>query len=290
MKTKALVVLSGGQDSTTCLFWARENFDEVHAITFDYGQRHAIEIDAAKKVAALSGIASHEIVKVPDCLVSTSPLTSNSELEQYENHYQMEGVIGDRVEKTFVPMRNTLFLTIAMNRAVALGVYALVTGICESDNANYPDCTENFRRKFETLANQSLGLYEPGFYRNDKAVDPYFTINAPLMYCDKASTVKMAMELPGCMEALAYSHTSYDGNYPPTDMNHANVLRAKGFEDAGVPDPLVVRAIIDGLMQWPSTGNYNPSPFLAELQDVIKRREQLDRRIDFSDMDDGIPF
>ena len=75
MKQKALVVLSGGQDSTTCLFWAKKNFAEVHAITFDYGQRHRIEIDAAIKVGEVAGVLSHEIVQVPQCLISTSPLS-----------------------------------------------------------------------------------------------------------------------------------------------------------------------------------------------------------------------
>jgi len=248
MKTKALVVLSGGQDSTTCLFWAKKYFDEVHAITFDYGQRHAIEIEAAKEVALMASTASHEIVLVPDILRSTSPLTSGAELEQYENHDQMEAVIGDRVEKTFVPMRNTLFLTIAMNRAVDLGCSTIVTGICQADNANYPDCTDEFRRQFQNMANESLGLREHE--------SQYFKIGAPLMNMSKAESVALAMTLPGCMEALAYSHTSYDGKYPPTDMNHANVLRAKGFEDAGVPDPLVVRAWKENLMNLPDTRNY----------------------------------
>ena len=244
MKKKCLVVLSGGQDSTTCLFWAKEQGYELHAVTFDYGQRHAIEIEAAKKVAQMAGVVSHEIVPVPNCLVSTSPLTSDNELEQYANHDEMEAIIGNRVEKTFVPMRNTLFLTIAMNRAVALGCDTLVTGICEADNANYPDCTELFRGYFEDLANTSLGLINE------------FKVVAPLMYKSKAATVQLATTLPGCMAALAYSHTSYDGKYPPIDMNHANVLRAKGFEDSGVPDPLVLRAYKEGLMSLPTTDNY----------------------------------
>lgn len=247
--TKALVVLSGGQDSTTCLFWAKENYEEVHAITFDYGQRHRIEIEAAIKVAQMAGVTSHEVIAVPDILRSTSPLTSDSELEQYENAEQMEKVIGNRVETTFVPMRNTLFLTIAFNRAVALDCHAIVTGICEADNANYPDCTDSFRMMFEMAANRSLGA---------KAnTGEWFTVHAPLMYHSKSKTVALARKLPGCWDALAYSHTSYDGKYPPTDMNHANVLRAQGFEDANEPDPLVIRAWREGLMGLPDTRNYD---------------------------------
>lgn len=264
MKIKALVILSGGQDSTTCLFWARQHFDEVHAITFDYGQRHIIEIEAARKVAIMAGVASHEVIQVPNCLVSASPLTSNAELEQYENHEQMAAVIGSRVENTFVPMRNMFFFTIAMNRAVALNCRNLVTGICQADNANYPDCTEKFLALFELTANESLGC------RNVENIAPKYTFFAPLMDYSKSESCKLAFhQLPGCFEALAYSHTSYDGKYPPTDMNHANVLRAKGFEDAGLPDPLVVRAVMEGLMDFPFTTNYDPSPLLDRVQKMV---------------------
>lgn len=243
MKRKALVILSGGQDSTTCLFWAAHKFDEVHAVTFDYGQRHQIEIESAKKVAEMAGVKSHEIIELPNCLHSVSPLTSDTKLEQYENPEQMAKTIGERVELTFVPMRNTLFLTVAMNRAVELGCHDLVTGICQEDNANYPDCTEEFRRLFEIMANQSLGGTD-------------FRIHAPLMRRSKSDTVWLAYAIPGCWDALAYTHTSYDGKYPPTDMNHANVLRADGFEKAGLPDPLVLRAWKEGLMKLPKTANY----------------------------------
>lgn len=247
---KALVILSGGQDSTTCLFWAAQNFDEVHAITFDYGQRHRIELDAAATVARLAGVASHEIVALPNCLVSTSPLTSDAPLEQYENAEQMAETIGDRVELTFVPMRNMLFFTVAMNRAVALGCDNLVTGICQEDNANYPDCTEHFRYAFETAANEALGTL--GLHNAVR-----FALHAPLMTRSKAETVHLAWDLgERAVHALAYSHTSYDGTYPPVDMNHANVLRADGFEKAGLPDPLVVRAWHEGLMELPDTSNY----------------------------------
>lgn len=242
---KAMVVLSGGQDSTTCLFWAKRKFDEVHAITFDYGQRHRIEIDAAQIVADMAKVASHEIIALPGILVSTSPLTDcNEPLERYENFDQMSKVIGDRVEHTFVPMRNPFFLTVAANRAIAKGCFNLVTGICQEDNANYPDCREAFRERFEAMVNRALGISR-------------FEIYAPLMNLSKSDTVDLARTLPGCWEALAYTHTSYDGQYPPTDMNHANVLRAKGFEDSGFPDPLVLRAYGEGLMELPATSNYD---------------------------------
>lgn len=248
MKTSCLVVLSGGQDSTTCLYWAKENYDVVHAITFDYGQRHRIEIDAAIKIAQMAGVATHEVITLEGLLKSTSPLTSSTPLEQYQNPEQMAQVIGSRTELTFVPMRNTMFLTVAMNRAVALGCHHLVTGVCGEDNANYPDCREDFIMALEKAFNESLGT--------TLGLDGY-QIDTPLMFSSKADTVAMALDFPGCMDALAYSHTSYDGKYPPTDMNHANVLRADGFHKAGVPDPLVLRAYVEGLMDLPATSNYD---------------------------------
>lgn len=258
--SKALVVLSGGQDSTTCLFWAKQHFNEVHAVTFDYGQRHALEIEAAKQVAALADVASHEVVRVPAVLHGRSPLVSDAELERYENFQQMDKVIGDRIELTFVPMRNALFLTLAANRAVCRDVYDVVTGICMMDNANYPDCRDVFRESMQATINLALGIAN-------------FHIHAPLMTLSKRETVELASTLPGCMAALAYSHTSYAGEYPPTDMNHANVLRAHGFEEAGVPDPLVVRAWIERLMRLPETPNYkHVSPSLiADIHDAGMR-------------------
>jgi len=263
-RAKALVVLSGGQDSVTCLFLALRTFGEVYAITFDYGQRHKIEIEAAIKVAQMAGLGDrHKIVNIPDILVSTSPLTSAAPLEQYENAQQMEEVIGDRVELTFVPMRNMLFLTIAMNHAVALGCDHVVTGICQEDNANYPDCRAEFKKAFQNTANLALGTEGQG---NNPG---RFEIHAPLMYCDKARTVKLAAEIPECWHALAYSHTSYDGTFPPTDMNHANVLRAQGFEDAGLPDPLVVRAWYEGKMPLPVTANYQNQGELDKILEML---------------------
>ncbi len=247
-KTRALVVLSGGQDSTTCLFLAKTQYDYVEAITFDYGQRHAIEIEAAIKVAQLAGV-KHEIVKVPNCLISTSPLLSDNELEQYESPEQMAEVIGNRRELTFVPMRNALFLTIAANRAEASHFNVIVTGVCQEDNANYSDCRASFIAATTEYINYALG--------HDTDTVNAIRIDTPLMRFSKAETCKLAAAIPGCLEALAYSHTSYDGKYPPTDNNHANVLRADGFAKAGMPDPLVLRAVSEGLMEMPTTPNYS---------------------------------
>jgi 7-cyano-7-deazaguanine synthase len=245
----ALVVLSGGQDSTTCLHWALKVYGNVEAITFDYGQKHRIEIDAAIRVAAMANV-KHRIVVIPrEMLLSLSPLTNpESELEEYANATEMDAVIGNRIEKTFVPMRNSLFLTIAANHAVANGIDTIITGICEADNANYPDCREEFRVKLQDAINCSLGSTS-------------ITIVAPLMCMSKADTCRMAWELgPASWSSLAYTHTSYDGIYPPTGKNHSNVLRAHGFEVAGLPDPLVLRAVKEGLMDLPDTANYRPIP------------------------------
>jgi len=244
-----IVVLSGGQDSTTCLFWAKETFKEVHAITFDYGQKHAIEIKAAVQVAEIAGVNNHEIIKVPECLISMSPLTNPGiELEKYDNFEQMDSTIGNRRELTFVPMRNALFLTIAANRAEAKGIKNIVTGVCQMDNANYDDCRDIFITKAEDYINTALG--------HDHRGTGVVRILTPLMYMSKAETVRLARTFPGCWEALAYTHTSYDGKYPPSDNNHANVLRAQGFLEAGFPDPLVMRAVRNGLMELPKSANY----------------------------------
>lgn len=244
--SKALVVLSGGQDSTTCLFWAKMVYsDGIHAITFDYDQRHSIEIDCAQTVAKRCGVLSHEIIYIgANVLRSSSPLTEPGvPLETYTDYKTMDKIIGDRVELTFVPMRNDLFLTIAANRAINLGVHDIVTGVCQQDNANYPDCRQSFITAKERAINEALGV------RN-------FSIVTPLMNMSKSNSIKLAMTMPGCMDALAYSHTSYDGKYPPTGKDHASTLRAQGFLEAGVADPLVLRAWREGLMALPETDNY----------------------------------
>lgn len=248
LQDKALVILSGGQDSTTCLFWAKTQYGIVHALTFDYGQRHRREIDAARKVAEMAGVASHEVLELGPVLKGRSPLTDPSQpLETYTDYKSMDKIIGDRVELTFVPMRNDLFLSLAANRAAVLEAWYMVAGVCQQDNANYPDCRQEFITVREQSINLALGL----------TGKPYLSIVTPLMDLSKAQSIALAKTLPGCMDALAYSHTAYDGSYPPVGHDHASTLRAQGFVEAGEPDPLVVRAYREGLMDLPPTPNYD---------------------------------
>jgi 7-cyano-7-deazaguanine synthase len=246
MMKKALVILSGGQDSTTCLHWALENFDEVHAVTYNYGQRHARELNAAKLVADMAGISErHVVIKVGPILQGASPLVSDNELEQYADMHSLPGGL----EKTFVPGRNLLFLTLAANHAYARGILNLVTGVCQEDFGGYPDC----RRVFIDAAEKAIQL---GFGYDDHDCFSEVKIHTPLMFLTKAQTVEMAYYMPKCWKALAFTHTSYDGQYPPVGNDHATLLRAKGFVEANLPDPLVIRACMEGLMDFPDTPNY----------------------------------
>lgn len=245
---KAIVVFSGGQDSTTCLHWALGKGLDVYPVTFYYGQKHAVEIDAAKKILDLAGLLDrHEVINLGESILKgTSPLVNKDEkLEQYADHHSLPGGL----EKTFVPLRNQLFLTVAANRAYVHGARYLITGVCQEDFGGYPDCRRVFIDALQDACNY-------GSFTGEKDTLPPLNIVTPLMSLTKADTVRMAMSMDGCMKALAYSHTAYDGQYPPVGKDHATLLRAKGFEEAGIPDPLVVRAWSEGLMDRPDTANY----------------------------------
>lgn len=273
-ETKALVVLSGGQDSTTCLAFAvaEHGAKNVRALTIDYGQRHRRELDAAIDVARLFGIQTPEVLILGrDILAGTSPLNNPAEvLEQYESFQQMEAVIGDRVEKTFVPMRNALFLTLAANRAVCMGAQFIYTGVCQADNANYPDCRKVFVSAQQHAINQALGFddIDPPPAAKGKVIQ----IVTPLMFMTKAQSIMslIARCSPTAFARLAWTHTAYDGQYPPLGKDHATVLRAQGFIEAGWPDPLVVRANMEGLMPLPNTPNYQNGEVLVALRAIIE--------------------
>ena len=219
---KCLVILSGGQDSTTCLYWAREHFAEIHTVTFDYGQRHSIEIESAGRIARLARVASHETIDIRGIMKSASPLVDTDiPVGRYESAADLPG----GVEATFIPCRNILFLTIAANRAVAKGVSDLVLGVSAVDYGGYPDCRPEFVRLQEEALRAGLEMD--------------MKIHAPLISMSKKDTVLLALTLPGCMDALALTHTCYEGTAPPCGKCHACLLRQKGFQEAGVEDPLV---------------------------------------------------
>lgn len=229
----AVVLLSGGQDSTTCLVWAlNQGHDRVHCLSVWYGQRHDRELEAARAVLEVArqhypqAEITHEELRVGNVLNSTSPLVSGNQLGQYDHVDDLPG----GVEPTFVPGRNVLFLTIAANRAAELRADTVVTGVCEEDYGGYADCRRDFIDAMEVALAQGFN-----------GTEQWTRIDTPLMKLDKAATVQLAVELPGCMEALAYSHTCYAGEFPPCGKCHACHLRARGFELAGIPDPLVER-------------------------------------------------
>lgn len=258
-KTKALVVLSGGQDSTTCLAWARNRFDEVHALTINYGQRHAIEIAGAKMIGILGQLDSHEVLTLPaGILQGTSPLTDpNQPVPQYTSQDE----VPDGVAKTFVPLRNQFFLTLAANRAFVLGCTHLVTGVCQTDYSGYPDCRQEFVDSLAETINK-------GTFTGEDWLLGELTIHTPLMNLTKAESVDLAIA-EGAYGMLAYSHTAYDGSYPPAGTDAASLLRAKGFEEADIPDPLILRAWINGLTDLPETKNYSKVSVDKALSDLI---------------------
>lgn len=216
----ALVVLSGGQDSTICLSWAQRRFDPVDAITFDYGQRHRIELEAARTIARRARVRHHRILAVNSLQeLGGNALTGTEAVREGVN-------AANNLPNTFVPGRNLLFMTLAAAWAYQLGTTDLVTGVCQTDYSGYPDC------RADTMAalQQAIRL----------GMESAVTIHTPLMHLTKAESVHLAREV-GALGLLAHSHTCYNGAVPPCGACPACRLRAKGFAEAGVADPLLVR-------------------------------------------------
>lgn len=167
-KDKALVVFSGGQDSTTCMFYAMEYYREVELVTFQYGQRHALEIDVAKNIAETYGLKHHVIDMSVLAQLSPNALT----------HHDMEISSDKAVPNTFVPARNMLFLSFATAIAYQVGAKTIITGVCETDFSGYPDCRDVFVKSMNVTANL--------------AMDESFIIATPLMWLDKKETWALA--------------------------------------------------------------------------------------------------
>jgi 7-cyano-7-deazaguanine synthase len=226
--TSALVLFSGGQDSTTCLFWALSpeggGFERVEAVAFRYGQRHAVELEQAAQIAEAAGVLLHTLDLTG--LFSGSALLADEAADTNENH-----VLAPDLPASFVPGRNALFLTAAASLAFTRGISDLVGGMCQTDFSGYPDCRLDF---VESQAH-ALSL----------ALDRDVTIHTPLMALTKAETWKLARDL-GTVRGLdvletvrEMSHTDYHGDrterhawgYGKLD-NPASVLRAKGYAEA----------------------------------------------------------
>ncbi len=170
---KALVVFSGGQDSTTCLFWAIERFAHVEAVTFDYGQRHRLEIECAQEIAKELGIHHHILdMSLLNQLASNALTRDEIKIEEGEN---------GELPSTFVPGRNLLFLSFAGVLASQIGAKHLVTGVCETDFSGYPDCRDMFVKSLNVTLNLSM--------------DQSFVIHTPLMWMNKAQTWELADQL-----------------------------------------------------------------------------------------------
>ena len=220
---KALVLLSGGQDSTTCLYWAIDRFGagSTSTLSFDYGQRHRIELDCAERIAVAAGVAH-------DCLpIDTFAALGGDALTDrgIDVGTQLNAATG--LPNTFVPGRNLVFLTYAAAYAYQRDIGHLVVGVAQTDYSGYPDCRE------QTI----LALQEALRLGMESDVQ----IHTPLMHRSKKETVELARDL-GALDAMALTHTCYNGERPPCGQCPACELRAKGFAEAGIEDPLLAGA------------------------------------------------
>lgn len=213
---KAIVLLSGGQDSTTCLFWAKDNFDKVIAVGFDYGQQHRVELVKAKGIADIAGVG-YKVFDIKGLLGGSSLINGGDHGGKSE--------INADLPASFVAGRNLLFLTIAAGFGVKNGVNDIITGVCQTDYSGYPDCRRHTMDAAQLMLTLGLGVGD-------------IRIHTPLMYLTKAETWKMAKDL-GCIETIiAKTMTDYNGSHKMNEWgygeldNPASELRAKGYYEA----------------------------------------------------------
>jgi len=199
---ESIVLLSGGQDSTTCLAWAKQELGAgVRAVAFDYGQKHRVELKQAAEIADRIGVVSFSVLNahvlhdlggaaLTDDRVEVEAMADPRSLNQHAYQHNLPS--------TFVPGRNMLFLTIAAAFGARFGCYDLVTGVCQQDRAGYPDC----RAEFVAAAQDALSL----------ALDEHVTIHAPLLKRSKAQTWQLADDLGILDVIIDHTHTCYHGD------------------------------------------------------------------------------
>src|SRR2546426_4344905 len=221
---RAVVLLSGGVDSTTTLALAAGQGFELYALTFRYGQRHQLEIDAARRVAHAFGVARHEIVDVDLRRFGTSALTDDIAVPKDRAPEDM----AHGIPATYVPARNTIFLAFALAWAEVLGASDILIGVNALDYSGYPDCRPEYVEAFQRLADLATkaGVEEGRRFR----------IHTPLITMSKKDIVQIGLRL-GVDYALTWSCYDPSPNGEACGRCDACVLRRKGFREAGVPDP-----------------------------------------------------
>ncbi|MET7561345.1 7-cyano-7-deazaguanine synthase QueC [Streptomyces sp. NPDC005479] len=226
MDRPAIVLLSGGLDSTTVLAIAKDQGFTPYALSFRYGQRHSIELEAAQRVAQTQGVARHVIADIDLRVFGGSALTSDIEVPKHET---LEDVEEGGVPITYVPARNTIFLSFALAFAETVGASDIFTGVTAVDYSGYPDCRPEYMEAFATMANLATRAGVEGTSK--------ITLHSPLIALSKADIVREGLRL-----GVDYSLTS--SCYDPDDQGRACgkcdtcLLRLKGFAEAGVKDPV----------------------------------------------------
>ena len=218
---KAVVLYSGGLDSTTCMAIARNQGFAAYALSFAYGQRHTVELDKARKYAPLIGAKEHMVIDVNLRQMGGSALTADIEVPK-------DGSSGEEIPVTYVPARNTIFLSFALGWAEVLGASDIYIGVNALDYSGYPDCRPEFIAAFQQMANLATKAGVEG--------NPY-NIHAPLIDLTKAQIIQQGMAL-GVDYGL--THSCYDPTAEGLSCGHCDscLLRLKGFADAGCKDPV----------------------------------------------------
>jgi len=224
MRKKAVVLLSGGLDSTTILAYAKSQGFDLYALSFFYGQRHKFELEASKKVAQQFGVVDHKIVKIDLRAFGGSALTAEIEVPKGRTEKEMEG----EIPITYVPARNTIFLSFALAFAEVNKSNDIFIGVNAVDYSGYPDCRPEYIAAYQTMANLAT---KTGVEDSNN-----LTIHTPLIDLKKSEIIKMGIDLG---VDYAITSTCYDPNKKglPCGICDSCVLRLKGFEELGMKDP-----------------------------------------------------
>lgn len=228
-KKKAVVLSSGGLDSTTVIAIALSEGYEVYSISFNYGQRHLFELEAARKVSEAAGVRRHIVIDCNMNLIGGSALTDDIEVPKNRDISETD----DEIPVTYVPARNTIFLSFALGWAETLGASDIFIGVNALDYSGYPDCRPEYIRAYEEMANLATKV---GVEKQETRLK----IHAPLIDMTKAEIIRKGDEL-----GVDYSltHSCYDPTPEGLACGDCDscLLRKKGFDEAGVPDPTPYR-------------------------------------------------